>query len=287
MPRRSPLLLSLLLLGAAASCRFNAAGAPRLADSSRADSPLADAPMTDTPAVLPLPDLGADLRARIDGQRPPDSRPPDSRPPDGLPVDSDGDGIPDDLDPRPQTADTVLYLAAKLGAAAGEQLTVPKASWGPQGDLFCHTSSGNKVEWTLLQKSLPADQLVETVVEVTGVVPGWPHVGLLFRLTTPANKLNAYVCGIDLALGSLIIGRFWNGGYYGDYGASAAGSIPTSPWPRTYRLRASAKGSALSCELVGGGPALTEQQTLFSSGTVGLAAIDANACFKSLVVVAP
>jgi hypothetical protein len=200
--------------------------------------------------------------------------------------DIDGDGIANKLDPNPQKHDTPLYFAEKLGAAAGDQSAVPPASWSAQGDAYCHSQTTDKVEWTQLQKSLTPDVLVESVIVVQGQTPppkGFPRVGLTVRLVTSPG-FRAVVCWIDPADGRLILGRYWDGNYNGDYKASAAGSVATTPWPRAYRLRASADGDKFSCELVPGGPLLTAQSTWFSSGNAGLIASDVTACYQSLLV---
>lgn len=201
--------------------------------------------------------------------------------------DLDGDGIPNDVDPNPATADTVYYFD-QLNNAAGD--FVPGVGdWQPGTGAYCQGDEESRAARCRLHDNLltHADYLAESEFSATNTGGGgaeWPAAGLVFRSAEVApDFFDGYVCAVDLQNGRLALIRYDNStSVFLDI--TAAGTVPQLA---TYRMRVTAQGSALTCELMPSGPTITATDGTYSGGTVGFYSYLAQVCFDYLVVVAP
>ena len=200
--------------------------------------------------------------------------------------DRDGDTIPNDLDQSPDTKDTVLYFG--YPGTAQSDFYSPFTSWTTSGTSICHdaTSGSPSRRMKLASSQLStADYAAQTRVVVkavgTATAPYYPNAGLLFRATTIGiTGTKAYHCVIDLKDHRLVLAE-QNITYWNDSNKSPINSVPASG---PYTLRATAKGSNLTCELLPGGPKLTDVDSTHASGEPGFALYHAGGCFDYLLV---
>ena len=195
--------------------------------------------------------------------------------------DRDGDTVPNAIDPNPDLADTVYYYKQPMNKGdfntSGDWTT-------PQSDL-CQEKIDSKLQKAWLP-SAPAgsDYLVETQVSVTQTSTngGWPAVGLILRGSNVGSSLGftGYLCMVDLLARRLVLGAYANG--LSEKANSPMNSVPLAS---TYRIQATAKGSALTCTLLGTGSPLSvsASDSAHPSGTVGLTTFNATACFEYLL----
>jgi len=195
-------------------------------------------------------------------------------------ADKDGDGIPNTIDPRPATKDTVYYVAQPPKAA---DFSWSQGSWGDSGGTFCYTSTTGDHVMAVLKSVSGSDQLAQAQLSIANYTyhsSGWPAFGLSLRATL--NPYVAYLCVIDPQNKRLAFGRYappsWS-----LYNASAAGSVPTQS---SYTLQVKAQGSTLTCALLPNGPTFTHTVTS-SAGSVGFFSYDVQACVDYLWVTAP
>jgi hypothetical protein len=198
--------------------------------------------------------------------------------------DIDGDTVPNSFDPFPSTADVVYYFKT-----ANQLLTdgVLTGTWTAQGTSLCQNSYSDSYEARLKGSFLPAsDYLVETRITVQSTDPGlpagdWPGPGIDFRETTGTND-SGYDCAVDLWDFRVVIGE-WDPSDWASIASSSKSSAPTSG---PYRLRVVAKGSSLSCQVVGSAGALAQvTDSSNPSGLVGLFTYHTKACFEYLLVI--
>lgn len=197
--------------------------------------------------------------------------------------DRDGDTVPNAIDPDPDVADTVYYYAKPMNKGdfntSGDWTT-------PQSDL-CQEKLDSKLQKAWLPTA-PAgsDYLVETRATVvqTSTNGGWPAVGVIFRGSNVGSSLSfsGYLCIIDLQARRLVLSSYSSSGLT-ERSSSPANSVPQSS---TYRIQATAKGSALTCTLLEPGSpiSLTANDSAYPGGTVGLTTFNAHACFEYLLV---
>ncbi|MBW2733911.1 MAG: thrombospondin type 3 repeat-containing protein [Deltaproteobacteria bacterium] len=202
---------------------------------------------------------------------------------DACDSDMDDDSLPNDIDPNPDSKDTVHYYKAPLGTAMGDFTFEGPWSAGSGGAL-CHTSTATSYDWTRLESSelSATDYLVQTRFTFVShsTSGGWPAAGLAFRnksIDPPSN----YICVVDTENRRVVLGRF-NSGDWNEYAASSSGSVSNAV---AYTVRAIAEGNSLTCQVVGG-PSVTYSSSLHDSGTVGLFTYEVNACFDYLFVTA-
>ena len=196
--------------------------------------------------------------------------------------DRDGDTVPNAIDPDPDVVDTVYYYKQPMNKGdfntSGDWTT-------PQSDL-CQEKLDSKLQKAWLPNApATSDYLVETRATVvqTSTSGGWPAVGVIFRGSNVGSSLGfgGYICLVDLQARRLVLGSYANG-TLSERSSSPTNSVPQS---NTYRIQAKAKGSALSCTLLGTVSPLfvTASDSAHSSGTVGLTTFNATACFEYLL----
>jgi Thrombospondin type 3 repeat len=200
--------------------------------------------------------------------------------------DRDGDTIPNDLDPKPDTKDTVLYFG--YPGTAQSDFYSPFTGWTTSSTSICQdTTSGSPSRRMKLASSKlsTADYAAQTRVVIKAVgsatAPSYPDAGLLFRATSIGFiGVKAYYCIIDLKDRRLVLAEA-NIAYWNDSNKSPMNSVPASG---PYTLRATAKGSNLTCELLPSGPKLTTVDSTHASGEPGFAVYRSEACFDYLLV---
>jgi hypothetical protein len=293
-------------------------------DGSRPDRAL-DGPRSERSLVDGRPLDARPPDTRSPDTRPPDTRAPDTRAPDtrspdtAPPSDIDGDGVPDvqdnclavpnpgqqdgdgdklgdlcdpdrdgdlvpnEIDPRPDQKDTVLYYQKPGKVSVDFEGT---GSYQPSGDALCHTQVGTAGHDLIRLTSghvTAKDYQAETQVAVSNInlsFPNWPAAGLAVRVQAVGASAQAYLCIIDLEFKQLVLGRFtpWVG--------MAASGGNTVPVPGTYRIRATVKGTQLTCEELNSGKKLQLNDSNFTSGPPGFFTLLAQACYDYLWVTA-
>jgi Thrombospondin type 3 repeat len=201
-------------------------------------------------------------------------------------ADRDGDGLPNNIDPKPDIKDTVLYYKQPPDT---KDMEVFGGTWTPQGGAFCQTVNNNYLLFNHRARLKPAllgatNVLAQARFSVTATGPStisWPGAGLLVRVSDiSSSKHDAYACYIDLKSKRLVLGyynnSFWNGLKSGNTN-SVTGAGP-------YTMRMTVKGGSIGCELVPGGPSLKDSHSQLSSGTVGFSTLRAATCYDYLLV---
>jgi hypothetical protein len=206
-----------------------------------------------------------------------------------APLDTDGDKVPDALDPRPAVFDKVHYFGYP-GARIGDFYAPGPGAWQSSGDELCkYTDSDNESIAVLKPGLIPVtDYTVEATASVLGTGPvsggDWPDVGLALRVTTTGRSTDGhlYQCLIDLKNRSLVVGGLYKGNW-NEWDRTGKQTVPAAG---PYRIRATMKGSQLTCQLVPG-PSISHTDTKLTDGTCGYTTDYASVCFASLLVTDP
>jgi hypothetical protein len=204
---------------------------------------------------------------------------------DACDPDLDGDGLPNEVDPRPQVADVLYYYAAKPGSSPGDFLGA--GTWKPGGaanGALCQATADASISLSRLSATLPkANYEAEARVTISGTSAGsgWPGAGVSFRVASITPPRSTYICAVDLKDRRLVLGSF--NPTLVELASTASGTLTTgSP----YRVRVSADGGQLTCSEVTSGLTVKASNADHGSGTVGFFAYLAQACFDSFWVVA-
>jgi hypothetical protein len=202
---------------------------------------------------------------------------------DACDPDKDGDGLPNDIDPQPDVKDTVLYYEEPISDVQDFDTQGPWSA--SSASSLCQTNSGDPLSLeATLEATTGPDYLAETEAKVVTLGSGgslWPALGLVLRFDSGPPQ-SGYACLVSPTKKRLMLGKWSFLGVWTELKASPDGSVPTAP---SYRIRAGAKGSQLSCELLPNGPKLTASDNTFSSGPPGMTTFLMHACFEYFWVV--
>ncbi|MCA9668641.1 MAG: thrombospondin type 3 repeat-containing protein [Myxococcales bacterium] len=201
--------------------------------------------------------------------------------------DIDGDTLPNGVDPRPTIKDTVYYY--NNGADTLDDCERLGGSWSKMGTRVCQGDYSDTWGLKLLPNILSVgDYLVESAFSVSSKDPNvpqdyWPSIGLLFRIDKANGDWDGYDCLLDLDHKRLVIGVVTNNNSdWTELGAGANNSVPSSG---PYRMRVTAKGNQLTCEIVGG-TKISVAHSGVGSGTAGVVADRVKGCYDYLLVTA-
>ncbi len=193
--------------------------------------------------------------------------------------DIDGDTLNNANDPTPLLRNSPIYTKAP-GQNLGDYIAT--SGWEAIGDALCTKSETESLRHARLGPTavtLPVNQAIQARVQVSAIGPGsraW--AGISARVDS-LNPYTAYNCVVDLAhqrlqllyrasAGDLLLQESGNG--------TVTGSKAT--------LRLTAKGSELTCEVVGTNIKLLTVDQKLTQGTVGFLTYQAKACFDQLIV---
>ncbi len=190
--------------------------------------------------------------------------------------DKDGDGLDNEVDPRPEHADEVLLKASGLGLPP--VLIWQSGSWNGSGAV-CATETSERAVAVVSSPALGADYIVQA--KVTGIQKNlagqpWPSTGLVARWN---GALQGYLCVVDLKNHRLVIGKYDGSGWHELH---ATADVPD----RTeYVLRFRLDGSQLTCWVLPEGIHAETSDGAFTSGQAGFFTYYTKACFTYLSVV--
>jgi len=193
--------------------------------------------------------------------------------------DRDGDSLANEIDPAPEVKNTVYFAAAPQDP---QTLSCTKTNlWTVVGNQLCETGALDGLTCQQTAAAIPSqDYLVASRMTVTpGDATQNAGNGIAFRI----GGGSSYLCYLAVNQKRLVLGKLSSGGWT-VLQQTAAGSAPGSG---PFELRASAKGSKLTCAEANAGLSLNGTDSAFSSGGVGIHAFHANGCVDSFVVVAP
>jgi hypothetical protein len=251
-------------------------------DTSKPDLPVPDKPKPDLPPLDTDKDGWPDSVDNCPSVPNPDQKDTDGdKLGDACDPDVDGDTIPNDIDPNPTIADTVYHYKQPVDAAA----MIGVGNWGPLPPSAGHcqkTIDASNFDVMRLSTLPGVDYLVQTRFTMPGWAPGgaWPAAGVILR-STSATTPTGYLCVVDPRNKRLVVVRFSGSGSQVELANTGNNSLnATGPWS----IRATAKGSTITCAELTSGNGLTLTDSTLTGGTVGLFAFQAQACFEYLLV---
>jgi hypothetical protein len=192
--------------------------------------------------------------------------------------DIDGDTLPNTVDPFPASADVVYYyktadMLLQDGSYSG--------NWTASGTSLCQNSYHDGYGIGLKSTFIPdSDYLVETQFTILATEPGatdTPGPGIDVRVTSGGSS--GYDCTLDTEYNNLVIGE------YSSWYPIASSTPQTVPTSGPYRMRMVAKGSYLSCEIVGVQTKAQVNDPSKPYGTVGVFTYLTKTCFDYLLVI--
>ena len=211
---------------------------------------------------------------------------------DACDPDIDGDGIPNEHDPRPTVADGLLFYSDNGYASTGQaedDYSFGQGTWAASNGRVCQSDVNQIRGRSRIQSSLipSTDYVAETEFEIldwVNHVSYRPWVGLLFRTSYVGTSFDGYVCVVDPRDDTLVLALYDSGNYVGQISETNFGSVPDVA---THRLRIIADGSSITCAHLPNGPTITHTSSYHTGGTVGLYTHIVSACFDFLTVVDP
>jgi hypothetical protein len=219
-----------------------------------------------------------DAPSREPGTKPPDlaidqSSPDKVAPP--PPGDRDNDNLPDDVDPDPDKKNKIYYyqkVGTNIGDFKVDELLGPSLS--VKGTDYCQTSLFGGFEATLNSAPASNDYVIATAFTLTW--GGWSndsHAGIDFRFNGSGYQCRVHFQQRELQLVS---------GNWAAWASIAKGAPANAAG--SFRLIVRAVGNKLDCTLESQHATVSATDGTFKSGSVGIAAREANPCFQYLIV---